>query len=236
MRQHLFSGVEKDTIIQQILAGPIDLDPLGEHSFLLQNLVSGLLVRDPKLRLGTEPGHTIMRHNFFKDIDWNTISESEPNYKPAQHVNQRHNVKDKMLFYGQTEEKVAKVKSKDSVDKYKQGSYKKGVVSHAATLNQTRKKEKKVEMRNKKEVFQKLTNIRKRWVSGNHLVTDDEAENKTPLSSKIKKDVAGSSFRGLSLRNSNDSGRSNGASLDWSITMLKEEDDDELVIEKKGRK
>jgi hypothetical protein len=233
MRQHLFSGLEKETIIQQILSAPIDLETLGEHSFLLQNLVAGLLVREPKSRLGTEGGHTIMRHNFFKDIDWNTISESEPNYKPAQHVNQRHNVKDKMLFYGETEEKVAKVNPKEALEKYNQGSYEKGVVSHAATLNQTRKREKKVEMRNKKEVFQKLTTIRKRWVSGGH--ADEEAEKKTPSPSKSKKEIAGSFFRGLSLSNSNWSGgRMSGASLDWSITMLKEEDDDEaMAVEKK---
>lgn len=233
MRQHLFNGVEKETIIQQILSAPIDLEPLGEHSFLLQKLAAGLLVRDPKFRLGTEGGHTIMRHSFFKEIDWNTISESEPNYKPAQHVNQRHNVKDKMLFYGENEEKTAKANPKEALEKYKQESYRK----EATTLKQTRKREKKVEMRHKKETFQKLTNIRKKWVSGSHLLPDIEDEKKLPSPLKSKIDIAGS-FRKLSWSNSksfSQSGRMS-ASLDWSITMLPEEDscdDDTLLVEKR---
>lgn len=227
VRQHLFTGVEKEAIMQQILSGPIDLEPLSQHSSLLQNLVAGLLVRNPNHRLGTDGAHTIMRQEFFRGIDWNTISESVPNYKPAQHVNQRHSVKDKMLFYGEVQGNKEERSRRDdsSQDDYRRRTLGKEcrVVTGATSSRSKKRHGKNMHMRQRKEDFQKLTDQRKSWVSGNHLLSEIDGGKKVggPFSANNKQTGKCGVFS-----NPNASARSGmmNASLDWSITMLPEGD------------
>lgn len=103
LREHLFNGADKDAIFQSILSASVDLSKLGPHSPLLQELVEGLLVRDPSLRLGAEGAHHIMRHEFFLGIDWETVSETTTPFKPPDAPPRRnqHTAADKRLFYGQ---------------------------------------------------------------------------------------------------------------------------------------
>ena len=220
MRQHLFTGVDKETIIQHILSGTIDLEPLSQHSTLLKNLVEGLLVRNPNSRLGTDGAHTIMRQEFFKGIDWTTISVSNPSYKPAQHVNQRHSIKDKMLFYGEVEDNAPEVarRKEAGLGDYYRSREKEGIQGLSGGFMSRSKKRhvKNMAMRQRKEDFQKLTNKRKSWVSGNHLTLGAEGKKSSPYVS--------ANYNNKSSKGRNFLNRSGmmSASLDWSITMLPE--------------
>ena len=222
MRQHLFTGVDKETIIQHILSGTIDLEPLSQHSTLLKNLVEGLLVRNPNSRLGTDGAHTIMRQEFFKGIDWTTISVSNPSYKPAQHVNQRHSIKDKMLFYGEVEDNTPEVarRKEAGLGEYYRSREKEGNQGPSGGFMSRSKKRhaKNMVMRQRKEDFQKLTDKRKSWVSGNHLPLGAEGKKSSPYVStnymNMNKSSKGRNFLNRSGMMS--------ASLDWSITMLPE--------------
>jgi serine/threonine protein kinase len=240
VRQHLFSGLEKEVIMQQILSGPIDLEPLSQHSSLLQNLVAGMLVRNPNLRLGTEGGHTIMRQDFFRGIDWNTISESVPNYKPAQHVNQRHSLEDKMLFYGEVQEKKPEHNRRvdSSLEDYRRAALaKEGRGAPGASASRSKKRHcKNLNMRQRKEDFQKLTDKRKSWVSGNHLLSEINGGKKVaPFNAAYQGKQT--SQRGSLYNNPSAPGTGIGrsgimnASLDWSITMLPEGDSEEGKVD-----
>jgi serine/threonine protein kinase len=227
VRQHLFNGADKEIIMQHILSGPIDLDPLSQYSTLLQRLVAGLLVRNPVLRLGTDGAHTIMRQEFFKGIDWNTISESNPNYKPAQHVNQRHSVEDKMLFYGEVHgNKTERSRTEIGLEDYRRSaSVKEGRGAPSSTGRSKKRYGKNLNMRQRKEEFQKLTDQRKSWVSGNHLLSGLEGSKKTGPYSGVGASKQASARPG-GMGNPNATARSGmmNASLDWSITMLPEGD------------
>ena len=226
VRQHLFNGADKEIIMQHILSGPIDLDPLSQYSTLLQRLVAGLLVRNPVLRLGTDGAHTIMRQEFFKGIDWSTISESNPNYKPAQHVNQRHSVEDKMLFYGEVHgNKTERSRTEIGLEDYRSASVKEGRGAPSSTGRSKKRYGKNLNMRQRKEEFQKLTDQRKSWVSGNHLLSGLEGSKKTGPYSGVGASKQASA-RPLGIGNPNATARSGmmNASLDWSITMLPEGD------------
>jgi CheY-like chemotaxis protein len=214
VRHHLFNGLEKDAIIMQILMAPIELDPISQHSPLLQNLVGGLLVRDPNLRMGTAGAKTIMKHDFFREIDWKTISESNPDYKPALLVNQRHSVTDKILFYGETQASKPKHLGTNSnnvdIRRTSVNSASHPRKRHANILN----------MRQRQDDFQKLTAQRKDWMSGSHVRSDINGEKRLDNANLVKKqsfDMFSNSLAAASLGIMN-------ASLDWSITMLPEED------------
>jgi serine/threonine protein kinase len=240
VRQHLFSGLEKEVIMQQILSGPIDLEPLSQYSSLLQSLVAGLLVRNPNLRLGTEGAHTIMRQDFFRGIDWNTISDSVPNYKPAQHVNQRHSIEDKMLFYGEVHDKKTEHDRRvdSTLEDYRRAALaKEGRGAPGASASRSKKRHcKNLNMRQRKEDFQKLTDKRKSWVSGNHLLSDiDGGKKVAPFNAAQQGKQA--SQRGTMYNNPSAPGAGIGrsgimnASLDWSITMLPEGDSEEGKVD-----
>lgn len=231
VRQHLFTGVEKEVIMQQILSSPIDLEPLSQYSSLLQSLVAGLLVRNPNLRLGTEGAHTIMRQDFFRGIDWNTISDSVPNYKPAQHVNQRHSLEDKMLFYGEVQDKKTERsrRADSNAEDYRRASLsKEGRGGPGVSASRSKKRHcKNLNMRQRKEDFQKLTDKRKSWVSGNHMLSEIEGGKKvTPFNAVYQGKQASQRTGVLTNPSAAGIGRSGimNASLDWSITMLPEGD------------
>lgn len=228
VRQHLFNGADKEIIMQQILSGPIDLEPLSQYSTLLQRLVAGLLVRNPIIRLGTDGAHTIMRQDFFKGIDWSTISESNPNYKPAQHVNQRHSVEDKMLFYGEIQgNKTERSRNEMGLEDYRRSSsVKEGRGAPTSTGRSKKRYGKNLNMRQRKEEFQKLTDQRKSWVSGNHLLSGIEGSKKVPGPFSVANNSKLASTRVGGFNNPNATARSGmmNASLDWSITMLPEGD------------
>ena len=93
-------------------------------------------------------------------------------------------------------------------------------------ISRTKKRHiKNMIMRQRKEDFQKLTDKRKSWVSGNHQPPDGEGK-KTSLftgSNLLNKQL---SLKGGMFGAPCHSGRSGimNSSLDWSITMLPEED------------
>lgn len=102
-RNRLFNGNDKNLIFEQIKSLPIDLSPLEVISPSLSYVVSKLLERDPSTRLGTEGTAAIKSAEFFKDIDWNSISESEMPYKPEPLTideNERNRKLARQIYYG----------------------------------------------------------------------------------------------------------------------------------------
>ena len=117
VRSHLFRGDDKQEVFDNILQGPIDLSLLQEFGQPIVDLVSGLLNRDIKYRLGTQGTERIKSHVFFKSVSWQTISFSDPAYKPAQFVSKKLDLKDKVLFYGPVDNQleVAELNAKSSL-------------------------------------------------------------------------------------------------------------------------
>lgn len=97
---HLFQGNEKRDIMEHILMGPIDTSALRRQSESLDNLVSGLLIRDYMTRLGANGASKIKHHEFFAGTNFKSVSTTEPRFKPAQSAIQRCNDKHKSYFYG----------------------------------------------------------------------------------------------------------------------------------------
>jgi hypothetical protein len=81
-RSRLFNGNDKNVIFELILSQVIDLTLLQELSPPLTNVVRRLLERDPLTRMGTDGSAELKSSDFFKDINWNTISISDLPYKP----------------------------------------------------------------------------------------------------------------------------------------------------------
>jgi len=102
-RNRLFNGIDKNLIFDQIKNLPIDLSPLEVISLPLSNIVAKFLERDPSYRLGTDGTAAIKSSEFFKDIDWNTVSESETPYKPEALTideNERNRKLARQIYYG----------------------------------------------------------------------------------------------------------------------------------------
>jgi len=102
-RNRLFNGIDKNLIFDQIKNLPIDLSPLEVISLPLSNIVAKFLERDPSYRLGTDSTASIKSSEFFKDIDWNTVSESETPYKPEALTideNERNRKLARQIYYG----------------------------------------------------------------------------------------------------------------------------------------
>jgi serine/threonine protein kinase len=86
VRTKLFTATDRKSQRREILEGKIDVSKLNNISHELNDLVSGLLQRDRELRLGATGVSQIKSHDFFKGIDWETISQSEASFKPPQFI------------------------------------------------------------------------------------------------------------------------------------------------------
>lgn len=184
-----------------------------------------------------------MRQDFFRGIDWNTISDSVPNYKPAQHVNQRHSVEDKMLFYGEVHDKKTEHNRRvdSTLEEYRRAALaKEGRGAPGASASRSKKRHcKNLNMRQRKEDFQKLTDKRKSWVSGNHLLSEIEGGKKVTTFNAAAYQGKQAGPRVGMFNNNNPTAPGTGigrsgimnASLDWSITMLPEGDSEEGKVD-----
>lgn len=81
-RTRLFNGSDKNAVFEMILIQTIDLSLLQEQSPPLATIVKRLLDRNPLSRMGTDGSAEIKNAEFFKDVNWDTISTSETAYKP----------------------------------------------------------------------------------------------------------------------------------------------------------
>eukprot|EP01041_Mallomonas_annulata_P003802 gene3802-7567_t len=82
IQSRLFIGSDDKEIIGRIRNGHIDLSAIECKS--LKSLVTGLLNRSYLKRLGSKGAHEIKQHPFFDGVDWDTINESDPQFKPPQ--------------------------------------------------------------------------------------------------------------------------------------------------------
>ena len=98
-----FRGINKEDIFENILSSTIDLSLLQEKSESLAKLTSGLLERKPQNRLGSFNVEEIKNQLYFDDIDWNSITSSDPQFKPLvqdEIIQHEYSNIAKSLFYG----------------------------------------------------------------------------------------------------------------------------------------
>ena len=238
--EHLFNGADKDEIFQLIQSSnPIDLSKLLEHSLPLFNLLTSLLIRDATQRLGIAGTHEIMSHEFFESVNWTSLSTEEHHFKPAQQINKRQMVKDKQLFYG-FNSSTSRANDPDMRSNFNQMQQRAtGNLSNACSYSfmmsrSKRKILKKLNRRKMKEEFDSLVDKRKIWVSGEQTKTGGGTNEKTVTSTLSAYAPAP---RGHSSNNMGYKGPGSiarvarsgmlDASVNWSITVLPEEDEEE---------
>ncbi len=83
-----YAGNSPEEIFEHILADKKDCVPsVGEEeddvSRETWSLIEGLLQHDPEKRLGNKGAGELKSHGFFAGLDWNTLREQEPPFKPA---------------------------------------------------------------------------------------------------------------------------------------------------------
>eukprot|EP01155_Anaeramoeba_flamelloides_P018078 Anaeramoba_flamelloidesa569090_7.p1 GENE.a569090_7~~a569090_7.p1 ORF type:complete len:235 (+),score=62.30 a569090_7:3-707(+) len=71
-----FGGSSLQEIWSNILR--LDIEYPDFLSDELQDLISKLLVSDPKSRLGTNGAQEVKNHSFFKDVNWETLKSQKP--------------------------------------------------------------------------------------------------------------------------------------------------------------
>lgn len=108
-KQHLFKGDDKETVFENILSKNVDLSALAPHGEAIMNLVSGFACHDVSQRFGSQGTEVIKQHPFFESIDWGTVSTNPDlnNYRPGQFFT-KFELKDKLQFYGETENREKK--------------------------------------------------------------------------------------------------------------------------------
>ena len=115
VKDHIFNGKNQDDIFDKILNQPINLTLLLRSGEDIYNLVEGLLSRNVNNRFGVYGCDVIKSHNFFRDIDWDTISEEDAIYIPKQFKTKQINKKDKVLFYAEKQKQVDQLPSLNSI-------------------------------------------------------------------------------------------------------------------------
>lgn len=88
-----FKGENNEKTLINILKKPLTFPRIGvscskefEEMVKVQNLISGLLVKNPKKRIGSLKGSVeIKRHEFFKGVNWALIRSIKPPEVPNDH-------------------------------------------------------------------------------------------------------------------------------------------------------
>lgn len=102
--EHLFVGEDRSGVVGQITSGTaVNLSKLKAHGDAVYRLVHGLLLKDWRERLGTENVESIKSHEFFRGIEWLTVSRSKPEYMPNTFEHPRTDG-DELLFRGDDKE------------------------------------------------------------------------------------------------------------------------------------
>lgn len=84
-----FHADTPDLVFKNILAGNIDWPPLSKEEEneicppTAKDLIMKLLTIDPEKRLGSNGAEEIMKHPYFKEINWDTLYEEEPSFIPT---------------------------------------------------------------------------------------------------------------------------------------------------------
>ncbi|KAK9844935.1 hypothetical protein WJX74_008864 [Apatococcus lobatus] len=82
-----FRGSKRNTTFENILKRPIAFPPKRTVSPACQDVISGLLTRDPTARLGAKGGaEEIKAHPFFRGINWGLIRHAQPPYLPSKNT------------------------------------------------------------------------------------------------------------------------------------------------------
>lgn len=85
-----FHADSPEEVFKNILAGNIEwpefASPNDQKDFEnsdVRDLISKLLVLHPSKRLGSDGAQEIMRHPYFRDVDWDRVYEEEPSFVPS---------------------------------------------------------------------------------------------------------------------------------------------------------